>query len=635
MLQKQPHIQDYIQVLIRRRWVILTFFAVLVVTVLIGSIKQTRIYRATTVLRIEHKSPRVVSVQEVTPMGSSDYYSYKDYYETQYKLIKSRTLLKEVADSLNLGSYYKNKEKDPVRRLARSTSVSPIKNSQLVEISVEDPNPRMAARIANAIADAYIMQSLERNITTANDAAKWLSKKIDEQRQKLMSTESALQQYGKKHNINVLPLLEGDRGIGIGEVQAEYARLQAQLANYSERYTDEHPNVVELKAQIKSLKNKIRGLEDADTGNETAEYRVLEREAQTNKRMYEILLGRLKEVDVSSTLNVSNISIIDRAEIPKKPAKPKLVLNMALAVMVGLVMGGGLGFFVDYLDTTIKLPEDVKNLLGSHCLGGIPEIEGEEESKKDMIVHLEPKSPISESYRSIRTELLFALPDKKSATMLITSAEPKAGKTTTSSNLAIALGQTGSRVLLIDADLRKPQVHRVFNMDRDCGLSDFLTEDIRLDSVIKDTGIENLKVITAGKFLQNPAEAINSKKMDKLINDARQIFDFVLFDSPPIASVTDAVVLADKVDAAVQVVRSGKALAPIVLSAKDKLANTKSKSLGVILNDVQTHHGNYYYAHYKYSRYYGEDGRRRGSKPSGRALKDKVKSFVNDIKRKG
>ncbi len=626
--QNEPHIQDYIQVMMRRRWVILTFFIVLVVTVLIGSLKQTPIYRATATLMIERRSPKVVSVQEVAPMGTSDYYAYKDYYETQYKLIKSRSLLEEVADSLGLKADNTRKGKDPVEKLLKIVNVYPIKNSQLVEISVEDSNPRMAANIANTVAVEYIRQNLERNVSATTDAAEWLSKRIDEQREKLKDAELALQKYREQYSIDVLPQVTNDER-AIEDVKAEYARLQGVLANYTERYTDEHPKMIELKAQISSLGNKVHGLEDVDAGDKATEYRVLEGEVQTNKRMYELLLARLKEIDVSSTLNVNNISIIDRAEVPERPVKPRLLLNMVLAVMVGLVMGTGLGFFVDYLDTTIKSPQDVKETLQSYFLGGIPEIEEKEDVKKDRIVHLEPKSPISEAYRDIRTEILFlTLKDKNSKTILVTSAEPQAGKTTTTTNTGIAFAQNGNKVLVVDSDLRKPQLHKAFGVDRDHGLTDYLRGDADLDSIIKSTGIENLQVITAGKTLSNPAESINSERMREFISDVKQKFDLVLFDSPPIISVTDAIILANMVDASMQVVRSGKAHVPVTLRAKEKLTSAKANVLGIILNDINTFQGDYYYHYYKYYRYYGKDDKRRRVEKKDSTFKDKLKNLV-------
>ena len=621
MIQNQPHLQDYLQVIFRRRGIIVTFFIVLVVTVLIGSLKQTPIYEATATLMIERRSPRVISVQEVTPMGPSDYHAYKDYYETQYKLIKSRTLLGKVADSLGLKADNPHKGA-AVQKLLKVVKVNPVKNSQLVKISAEDPEPQMAARLANTVAEEYITQNLERNISATNEAARWLAKRIEEQRQKLRDSELALQKYREEHNISILPQITADDAIE--DIKAEYARLQAQLANYTQRYTDEHPRVIELKAQIDSLRNKIQGLEDVDTGKESMEYRVLEREVQSNKRMYEILLTRLKETDLSSNLNVNNISIIDRAEVPEKPVKPRVMLNMILAVMVGVVGGIGLGFFVDYLDTTIKSPEDIKEILESHFLGAIPDIEQEDELKRDKIMQIESNSPIAEAYRSLRTSVLSCVSqDLNIKAIVVTSAEPQAGKTMTVTNLAIALAQKGSRVVLIDSDLRRPQLHKIFGLDRQQGLSEYLLQGLNIDSIIKDTEIVNLKVITSGKMPSNPAEILSSQRLDELIRDLKSKFDFILFDSPPVASVADALILADKVDASIQVVRSGKALVPLVLRAKEQLAQTKARIIGIILNDLKIHHSNYYY--YRYYRYYGEDGSRRRNTSKDSSSKTKAR----------
>jgi len=621
MIQNQPHLQDYLQVIFRRRGIIVTFFIVLVVTVLIGSLKQTPIYEATATLMIERRSPRVISVQEVTPMGPSDYHAYKDYYETQYKLIKSRTLLGKVADSLGLKADNPHKGA-AVQKLLKVVKVNPVKNSQLVKISAEDPEPQMAARLANTVAEEYITQNLERNISATNEAARWLAKRIEEQRQKLRDSELALQKYREEHNISILPQITADDAIE--DIKAEYARLQAQLANYTQRYTDEHPRVIELKAQIDSLRNKIQGLEDVDMGKESMEYRVLEREVQSNKRMYEILLTRLKETDLSSNLNVNNISIIDRAEVPEKPVKPRVMLNMILAVMVGVVGGIGLGFFVDYLDTTIKSPEDIKEILESHFLGAIPDIEQEDELKRDKIMQIESNSPIAEAYRSLRTSVLSCVSqDLNIKAIVVTSAEPQAGKTMTVTNLAIALAQKGSRVVLIDSDLRRPQLHKIFGLDRQQGLSEYLLQGLNIDSIIKDTEIVNLKVITSGKMPSNPAEILSSQRLDELIRDLKSKFDFILFDSPPVASVADALILADKVDASIQVVRSGKALVPLVLRAKEQLAQTKARIIGIILNDLKIHHSNYYY--YRYYRYYGEDGSRRRNTSKDSSSKTKAR----------
>jgi capsular exopolysaccharide synthesis family protein len=569
-------------------------------------------------------------------MGAGDYGAYKDFYETQYKLMASRTLLKKVADILGFKSVSPaGKYIDPVKKLQKAIKIEPVKNSQLVKIRVEDVSPQMTEKIANTIAGEFIRHNLERSINTANEASQWLAKSIEEQGQKLRDLELVLQKYRIEHNISIMP--EASTEEAVEGIKSNYASLQALLASYSERYTEEHPKMVELKAQINSLKNKIQGLEDTNLSDKSIDYRVLEREVKTNKHMYEVLLTRLKEVDLSSTLNLNNVSIVDRAEIPLKPIKPRVMQNILLAVIAGLFGGVSLAFFIDYLDMTIKSPQDIRVVMESRFLGGVPGIEEDEEIGKDKIMHLKPTSPVAEAYRHIRTEILSLLAkDTNQKAIVITSAEPQAGKTITGANIAIALSQNGHKVLFIDADLRKPQLHKIFNLEKHDGLGDYLTGNtdsgsVLMSQIIHDSGIENLKVITSGKKVNNPAELIGSRKMADFIAQAKQMFDFVIFDSPPIISVTDAVILSDMSDAAILVVRSGRILAPAAIKVKEKLENTKAKFLGVVLNDLKAEHSDYGYYHYnKYYHYYGEDGQMRNPKKKEEAFKDRLVSMVKN-----
>ncbi|MBD3271047.1 MAG: polysaccharide biosynthesis tyrosine autokinase [Elusimicrobia bacterium] len=598
-----PHLSDYLHILMRRRWVIITFFVVLVTVVIIGTLKQTPLYQATATVLIERKSPQVVSFQEVIPVGADSYYQYQDYYETQYKLLQSKALMERVAQKLGMFDTDDADDKNPVQALLNTTTITPVKNSQLVNVSAESNDPGQAMSIANTVTEEFIQQNLERNMQASTQAAEWLSNRIEEQRKKIKNSEMALQQYRKENNINILPQVTGE--LAIEDIKSEYAKLQSLQANYEQRYTDKHPKMIELKAQIKSLQNKIQGLEDTDKGNTAIEYRVLEREVQTNKAMYEILLTRLKEIDLSRSLNMNNIAVVDPASLPEKPVKPNVKLNIALAILIGLIGGIGLAFFIDYLDRTIKSPQDIKELLESHFLGSIPSIVGDNIVKKDQIVYYEPQSPISEAYRIIRTEILHLLPQNETGkALLITSGEPQSGKTITVSNLGIAFSQKGSRVVLVDGDLRRPQLHKIFNLDRYNGFSDFLSGEKEINEIIKPSGIDSLSVITSGKVPHYPAEIIGSGHIEGFIQNLKKQFDIIIFDSPPVVSVTDSVIFADKVDAIVQVVRSGKAMVPISLRVKEQLSRAKAKILGIILNDLQTYHDNYYY--YRYYRYYAE-----------------------------
>jgi GumC protein len=349
----------YVELIWRRLWLILLVFFATVMITLFASLKMTPIYEATTMLRIEQRSPKVMtSINEVTPMGAGDYASYKDYYETQYKLVKTHSLLKHVAESPLLKDYglVKNSSDswiqavrdffvppaqealtDPLEaalvKLQKNVKVRPVNNSQLVRISIEDPSPKLAVTIADLLADQYLKQNLERSVTATDTAARWLTNAVEEQKKKLQTAEITFLKYQEDHNINFTTQTTGSTSVE--DIKSEYTKQQAQYDSLSERYTDEHPKMVELKSQLNSLKRKVEGVKQVDTGNKSVEYRVLEEEVQTNRRMYEALLGRFKEIDLSGSLNMNNITVIDKAELPVKPIKPNLKLNLLLALIGG------------------------------------------------------------------------------------------------------------------------------------------------------------------------------------------------------------------------------------------------------------------------------------------------------------
>ncbi len=580
MIPQELHLLDYLNIISRKRWIVIATFVIVVTGVTLWTLKQTPIYRTGATLMIEPATPKIVSFQEIVPMGPGSLFGYRDYYSTQLKLMKSRSLLKKVAEELG-------------RKDIPGITVQAVKDSRLVNISTESPDPVLAANTVNTLAKLYVRQNLEQNLEVSDEAVEWLSQKIKDQGEKFRESEYLAQKYREEHNITVLPQITGE--MSSEGIKSEYARLQAQLANYSQRYTDKHPEIIELKAQINSLKNKIQGLEEAGAGKEAMEYRVLERDVRTNKRMYELLLTRLKEASISSTLTSNNISIVEEAQVPRAPFKPNHIRDISIAVILGLLIGVGLAFFADYMDHTIKTPLDVENL-EIRLLGVVPDIKDKSEDR-DRIAFAKPRSPASEAYRAIRTEILHSGIEKLD-TLLITSAGPLAGKTITLVNLGIAFAQTGSRVLLVDSDLRKPRVHKIFGLNLKSGLSEYLAEGAEFNSIIKETGIDNLGLVTAGKLPPNPAEIISSEKMDQFLNEASSRFDLIVFDSPPVASVADAAILANKLDAVIQIVRSGKSHLPVVASTSEKIAKTKANILGIILNGLTVGKGYYYYNYY-------------------------------------
>ncbi|KPJ49944.1 hypothetical protein AMJ40_04310, partial [candidate division TA06 bacterium DG_26] len=279
----------------------------------------------------------------------------------------------------------------------------------------------------------------------------------------------------------------------------------------------------------------------------------LEREYEINAHTYGMLMEKYEEVKIVEAGKMANVRIVDRATLPESPVKPKKRLNLALGLLIGLGLGIGAAFLLEYVDTSIRSPTEVEKLVGLPVLGAIPKVKTR--AKKDqvskiashLITHQVPKSPISETFRTIRTNLQFINPDSPLRTILVTSAMPAEGKTTVAANLAIVLAQLGAKTVLVDSDLRKPVIQKLFGVDSNQGLTDVLTGKVGLQSVILPTEIETLKVLPSGAVPPNPSELLGSKRMKSVIQRLSEDFDYVVFDSPPTIPVTDAAVLGSEV----------------------------------------------------------------------------------------
>jgi capsular exopolysaccharide synthesis family protein len=334
--------------------------------------------------------------------------------------------------------------------------------------------------------------------------------------------------------------------------------------------------------------------------------------------MYDLLIKRFKETTLTEDMKTGNIRVIDKAEAPKDPVKPRKKRNLILAVIMGLVTGLGLAFFFEYLDNTIKIPEDVKQHLKIPYLGPVPLFDrvsgnpGRDVNQELVTLHA-PKSSSSESYRGIRTNILFSSAESPPQVILITSAGPGEGKTITTLNLGIAMAQAGSKVIILDCDMRRPKIHKAFGLTKDRGISNFLVGGADVDGTVGDTPIPNLDVIPCGPIPPNPSEMLGSNRMADLLNGLRKEYAHILIDSPPATAVTDPIVLSKSVDGVVLVIRAGETAREIVRNGVAQFQAVGANILGAILNGVDVGRDKYYYYKY-YHYYYGEDGDKKKSK---------------------
>lgn len=349
----------------------------------------------------------------------------------------------------------------------------------------------------------------------------------------------------------------------------------------------------------------------------------LTRSQQVNDNIYRLLLERFEEARITEAGQIGNVRVIDTAKEPRSPIKPRRFQNLLLALIVGLTLGGGLAFFTESLDRSIKNPEEAEALLGIPVIGLIPSIgdlDGKFKGTRNeielissrLVTHFVPRSPVAEAYRTVRTNLSFSRPDNPPRTILVTSAVPQEGKTTTTANLAITLAQMGGKTLIVDSDLRRPAIRKVFNLEAKEGLTDYLIGKGALDALIRTTDIPNLYILPAGQIPPNPSEVLGSQRMKELVAELSRRFEMVFFDSPPVVAVTDAAVLSRYTDGVVLVVQSGATDREAVARAKTLLGNVQANLLGLVLNNIriESTYGSYHYRYY-YHYYDSEDGKKR------------------------
>jgi succinoglycan biosynthesis transport protein ExoP len=730
----QIDVRYYLRVPFKRRWTILNIvFAVLVIAALF-ILSATPVYRASSRIVIEKENPNLMSIQEVLAVDSTG----SDYYQTQYKIIESRAVAKGVIKRLQLGDDPEFLPKPADSMLARlkawvsaildaglefvktlfptnpeppgaapgevndsklidkfidRVSVSPIRNSRLVDVSVEATNPQLAARMTNELVRTYIDQNMETKLAAAKDAVKWLNERIDDERQKVEAAETALLLYKENHGIITDFSSENEKitaqklaSLNEQVIRAESDRVEAEtryrqamemvenpgmldsipevldsqiiqeikklevsiynrMSELSKKYGRKHPQMVALESElgelrkrkiqesrrvVSSLKNQFRlakakeaSLKEAfaqqkreslEMNKKAIQFGVLQRQAESSRHMYELLIKRFKETSLAEEMKTGNIRIIDAAEVPQEPVKPKKKLLLVLALFFGLSLGVGFAFVLEHLDNTIKVPDEVKTLLKIPYLGPVPRFKSDSGLKgrkaNGLIAYHEPKSTASESFRGIRTGILYSSADKIPQVVLVTSSGPYEGKTTCASNLAVVMGQAGSKVLLIDCDMRRPRIHNEFQLPRSVGFSSLLVGSNDADKAIFQSKVDNLDVIPAGPIPPNPSEIIGSERMIRVLNEFRESYDRIIIDSPPITAVTDSVVLSNLVDGVVLVIRAGETPRPIVKNGISQLKSVDSHILGAVLNAVDTSkHNTNYYQYYYY--YYGEEHKRR------------------------
>jgi polysaccharide biosynthesis transport protein len=474
-----------------------------------------------------------------------------------------------------------------------------------------------------------------------------ITAKLDELNRELTAAESdriqkqSLFQQTLSGNAELLD--NSDKGTLIGKLRSEEADLKMQYAHLTTQFDESYPTVIELRVQLQQLhenvKTEIKKIaaraeaqykaardhehllraafeaqkQEANKLNEKAvAYNIIKRDYETNRKLYEELLEKLKQAGVSAGLKSNRIRVVENARVPASPTSPNIPRNIELSLLLGTLGGIGLAFVLEALDTTVRTPEQVEMVSALPSLGIIPLttsrsrpflVGGRDSSGMELISYMRPRSQIAESFRSLRTcVLLSGSRDSHPKVLLITSALPKEGKSLVSVNLAIVLAQKGSCVLLVDADMRCPSLHKAFKVSRNVGLSSILDNSASAeDAVLPAPDSSNLFLLPSGPSPHNPAELLDSARLRQLLQLCRYHYDYVIIDTPPALTVTDAVVLSPEVDAVLMVVRSGQTTKDAVRRTRDTLYQVNARIMGIVVNAVDLHSPDLYYYNY-YSR---------------------------------
>jgi len=719
--QEEIHLRDYLEVLLRRKWLIISVLLLTFVTTLILTLSQPKLYESYATLEIAQSDQNVTNFQELsetTPRWMSE-----EYFETQVQLITNPAFLARVVDRMNLKDhpviqelFFADTEPGPLTRLKQGLKdliksllpkdeaaaplvddsqlseeyllrqsladylmggldVSSSGTNMLMTVGFLSEDPMLSRDVVNAVCQEFINWRMEQRLGASATAQTFLMKQIDRAKINLEKAEEQMNRFAKAAGIvsmdtnlnGVYRELEGLNGLladaegdfiqkeavykqaiadgpgnmpqvmsspMIAELKAEYSRLKSEHDQLSVTFQPEYPAVKTLKARMDSVAQRIAAEEQKifqslknefmaarqrvdnmqarvehqkqlalELNERATQYKIMAREVETNKSIYESLLHRSREIESMVGVASSNITVVSPADLSLLPAKPNVRRNLLLAIVVGLMAGVGLAFLLEYFNDTVTNPEEISDRFQIPILGVVPVTKDHVHPVEKTFLH-DPRAPMSEAMRTTRVSLQLSSSGPKARSFLITSTKPGEGKTTLAANLALTFAGAGENVVVVDADLRKPRIHKIFSengFNGAPGLSSFLA-GVTKKGVICRNGVENLHFIPAGPIPPNPVELLASKRFTKLMRFLEKRFDRVIVDAPPHQGFADVLVLAQNVGGVVLATGMGEAKRDELRHFKKSMRNVRATILGCIINKVDMTRR---YGYHSYYRYYG------------------------------
>jgi capsular exopolysaccharide synthesis family protein len=490
--------------------------------------------------------------------------------------------------------------------LAGNIEVSTVESTQLVIIEVSDTDPIRSAQVANSVGEIFARQNWELQASRYQETKDSLNAQLASTELQISETVAELDAFSEFSDAD---LRRSDLQTKLEIYQQVYEDvLRAQILGTSPGGAADEADVAEIEALVQETLAELALLEGTVVSD--VEKDRLEANLALYRQTYANLIQSFEDVRLAEIQNSVKVELVDPAGVPTRPIAQNLVRDTALAALVGMIIAAGIVYLIDLLDdNTFKDPDEIADQLGLPILSLIEQFKPEPGLP---ITQREPRSRISESFRSLRTNIQYANIDSPPKVIMVTSALPQDGKSVVAANLAIALAQSQREAILIDADLRRPRVHRNFGIANREGLSNlFVQNHFTLDHTLRSSGVPHLDLLTSGGLPPNPAELISSEKMKAILGMARGQAEYLVIDTPPVLAVTDPIAMASNVDGVILVVRMGRTKKPAARQAVQQLQRTGAKILGIVLNDtenVRGRHSYYYNSYYAGNQYYDEDG---------------------------
>lgn len=702
--QERPLLLQIWRMMVRWKWVILGIIAASLILGGIVTLLMTPKYTAESSIEIARQSEKIVDVESVEPESKN---VDLEFYQTQYELLRARSLAERVVVQLRLAEddgFFRTFGQDPSsgtlfgasggrsdaagqrkERLDAATdilldnvAILPVRGSSIVNVSFTSPDPQLSQRIANAWTAAFIQSNLDRRFEATSYARKFLEDRLGALRQRLEDSERRVVAYASQQRIINIPTSQNESGVAGTErslVADDLARLNAELVdavadrvkaesrlrsaggvslealnnsaitrlrerrgelaaeyqNLLTKFEPTYPQAVAMAEQLRSLDSSIAREEsrvgtnlrtvyqDAtsrenrlraeveqlknnalDLRRRSIQYNIFQREADTNRILYDGLLQRYKEIGVAGGIGANNVMIVDSATVPDEPTSPNLLLNLALALVFGSLAAAAAVFALEQIDEAVNDPAEVEETLSAPLLGVVPAF-----TEGDPIDLLsDRKSPLSEAYLSVQTNLRFSTKRGLPRAITVTSTRPAEGKSTTAVALAQTLGRIGKKVVLIDCDMRSPSVHGLIGASNAAGISNLLAGEDDFDSILIVSPELGVSVIPAGPQPPNAAELLTSNRLQEVVERLLTRFDHVVIDSPPVLGLADAPLIGGQVEGVIFAVEASGPKAVDVQSAIARLRMASVNVLGVVLTKYDRRQSGYGYG-YGYEYGYG------------------------------